>query len=85
MCSQSTWLQILNENILKSNSFVFCSFRVEISGGLGGLAGKIWRVGVMGFNARPENVSMLLRALGEALQKVPKAEVGATAFSILPL
>ena len=67
-----------NENILKSSS-CHCSFRVEISGGLGGLAGKIWRVGVMGYNARPENVAMLLRALAEALQNVPKLEVGATA------
>ena len=42
-------------------------YNVEISGGLGDLAGKVWRVGLMGYNARRENVAVLLRALAEVL------------------
>jgi aspartate aminotransferase-like enzyme len=38
-------------------------FRIEIGGGLGPLSGKIWRVGLMGHTARPENVKRLLEAL----------------------
>jgi alanine-glyoxylate transaminase/serine-glyoxylate transaminase/serine-pyruvate transaminase len=37
--------------------------RIEIGGGLGPLAGKIWRVGLMGHTARPENVDRFLNAL----------------------
>jgi len=36
---------------------------IEIGGGLGPLAGKIWRIGLMGHTARPENVERLLGAL----------------------
>jgi alanine-glyoxylate transaminase/serine-glyoxylate transaminase/serine-pyruvate transaminase len=42
-------------------------YNIEIAGGLGDLAGKVWRVGLMGFNARRETVAVLLRALGEVL------------------
>jgi len=41
---------------------------VEMSGGLGQLAGKVWRVGVMGHNAQPERVERFLGALGESLK-----------------
>ncbi|OPY65862.1 MAG: Purine catabolism protein PucG [Syntrophorhabdus sp. PtaU1.Bin050] len=44
-------------------------FRVEIGGGLGPLAGKIWRIGVMGHTARKENVARFLSALKEVLRK----------------
>ena len=43
-------------------------YNVEIAGGLGDLAGKVWRVGLMGYNARPETVAVLLRALAEVLK-----------------
>ncbi len=36
---------------------------IEVGGGLGKLAGAIWRVGLMGENARPETVDRLLAAL----------------------
>lgn len=42
---------------------------IEIGGGLGELAGKVWRIGLMGFNSRPENVDRLLTALSEVLGK----------------
>lgn len=38
-------------------------FNIEIGGGLGELAGKVWRVGLMGFNSRKESVDQLLQAL----------------------
>lgn len=37
--------------------------RIEIGAGLGPLAGKVWRVGLMGHTARPEYVERLLTAL----------------------
>jgi alanine-glyoxylate transaminase/serine-glyoxylate transaminase/serine-pyruvate transaminase len=42
---------------------------IEVGGGLGELAGKVWRVGLMGFNSRPENVDRLVAALEEVLGK----------------
>ncbi|MHC5675897.1 alanine--glyoxylate aminotransferase family protein [Nostoc sp.] len=40
---------------------------IEIGGGLGELAGKVWRVGLMGFNSRKESVDQLLTALRQVL------------------
>ena len=42
-------------------------YNLEIGAGLGALAGKAWRIGLMGFGARRENVSLCLRALEEVL------------------
>lgn len=42
-------------------------FNVEIAGGFGPLAGKIWRIGLMGESSRHEYVSLLIAALGELL------------------
>jgi alanine-glyoxylate transaminase/serine-glyoxylate transaminase/serine-pyruvate transaminase len=39
-------------------------YKIEIGAGLGPLAGKIWRIGLMGHTARAENVERLLTALG---------------------
>jgi len=41
--------------------------RIEIGGGLGPLAGKIWRIGLMGHSCTQENVLRLLGALEEIL------------------
>jgi alanine-glyoxylate transaminase/serine-glyoxylate transaminase/serine-pyruvate transaminase len=40
---------------------------IEIGAGLGPLAGKIWRVGLMGHSARRENVDKLVQAFREEL------------------
>lgn len=45
-------------------------FNLEIGAGLGPLAGKIWRIGIMGYSCRPENVMLCLSALGSALEDV---------------
>jgi len=44
-------------------------FKIEIGAGLGPLAGKIWRIGLMGHTARKENVDRLLEALRAILGK----------------
>jgi alanine-glyoxylate transaminase/serine-glyoxylate transaminase/serine-pyruvate transaminase len=41
--------------------------KIEIGAGLGPLAGKIWRIGLMGHTARPENVEKLIQALKDVL------------------
>lgn len=45
------------------------NYKIEIGAGLGILAGKIWRLGIMGNTARKENVDKLLEALKKALEK----------------
>ena len=42
-------------------------FDLEIGAGLGPLAGKVWRIGLMGHSARRENVLLCLRALEDVL------------------
>jgi alanine-glyoxylate transaminase/serine-glyoxylate transaminase/serine-pyruvate transaminase len=42
---------------------------IEIGGGLGSLAGKIWRIGLMGYNSNPENVTHLLNLFESELPK----------------
>ncbi len=44
-------------------------FKIEIGAGLGPLAGKIWRIGLMGHTARAENVDRLLKAFEKILKK----------------
>ncbi len=44
-------------------------YNLEIAGGFGPLAGQIWRIGLMGFSSRRENVLLLLAALREILKK----------------
>jgi alanine-glyoxylate transaminase/serine-glyoxylate transaminase/serine-pyruvate transaminase len=41
---------------------------VEMGGGLGALAGKVWRVGVMGYNAQIPRINRFVDALDEALR-----------------
>ena len=43
-------------------------YNIEIAGGLGELGGKVWRIGLMGYNSRPENVLLLLDALEKVLK-----------------
>jgi alanine-glyoxylate transaminase / serine-glyoxylate transaminase / serine-pyruvate transaminase len=52
-------------------------FNLEIGAGLGPLAGKIWRFGLMGYSCKPENVMLCLSALGSVLSDMGYAvEVG---------
>ena len=42
-------------------------YGIEISAGLGPFAGKLWRIGVMGEGARPENAERVLSAIKECI------------------
>ena len=42
-------------------------FNIEVAGGFGPLAGKVWRIGLMGYSSRKENVTLLLATLKEIL------------------
>lgn len=48
------------------------TYSVEIAGGLGPTAGKVWRVGIMGYNAKPQNVALVLEAFRDGLRKQGK-------------
>jgi len=43
-------------------------FGIEVGGGLGDLKGKAWRIGLMGFNSRPNAVFQVLAALEQCLK-----------------
>jgi len=43
-------------------------YNIDIAGGFGPLKGKIWRIGLMGFASRRENVTLIAEALREILQ-----------------
>lgn len=47
----------------------FCleKYNLEVGMGLGDLAGKVWRIGLMGYNSRAENVITVLTALADAI------------------
>ncbi len=44
-------------------------YGIEIGGGLGAYAGKVWRIGCMGHTARVRNVTLLLGALEDCLPR----------------
>jgi len=47
-------------------SYVLEHYDLEIAGGLGALAGDVFRIGCMGHGARPENVTLVVAALSDA-------------------
>ena len=44
-------------------------YNLEIGAGLGAFAGKVWRIGLMGYAARRENVNLCVSALKQVLGK----------------
>ena len=46
-------------------------FSIEIGAGLGELAGRIWRIGLMGAGSTPQNVDRVVAALAECLGRRP--------------
>mmetsp|Transcript_39370 Transcript_39370/g.47736 ORF Transcript_39370/g.47736 Transcript_39370/m.47736 type:complete len:422 (+) Transcript_39370:79-1344(+) len=44
------------------------TYNLEIAGGLGPSAGKVWRIGVMGYNAKPWNVDLTVAAFKGGLE-----------------
>ncbi len=49
-------------------AYLLQNYNIEIANGLGQLGGKVWRIGLMGFNSRAENVMLLLEAMKKALE-----------------
>jgi alanine-glyoxylate transaminase/serine-glyoxylate transaminase/serine-pyruvate transaminase len=50
---------------------------IEIAGSLGPLAGRVWRIGVMGAGARPEPQERLVRALAPLVDRDPEPAAAA--------
>lgn len=48
---------------------LLAEFGIEIGGGLGPLAGKVWRIGLMGESSRQEHVMALLSALEQVISR----------------
>ena len=65
----SVFLPDTVDNEADVRSRLLQSHQLEIGAGLGPLAGKVWRIGLMGHTARPENVDYCLKAI--------RAEIGA--------
>jgi alanine-glyoxylate transaminase/serine-glyoxylate transaminase/serine-pyruvate transaminase len=55
---------------------LLAQFNLEIGAGLGSLAGKIWRIGLMGYTSNPKNVLFCLTALERVLTEL-KAPIAA--------
>jgi alanine-glyoxylate transaminase/serine-glyoxylate transaminase/serine-pyruvate transaminase len=54
-------------NDLRTRQDLLSRHNLEIGGGLGDLAGKVWRVGLMGETSKPQNVLYFLHALERCL------------------
>ena len=68
-CTLVNSFVVLNGQLTKIYFFSF-RYKLEIAGGLGPTAGKVWRIGLMGENACSEKVDFALRILKEAIDHV---------------
>lgn len=82
---ESSWLPTLNPVSVPSSvdddrvvARMLDEHGIEIVGGLGALAGEIFRVGCMGHSARPQNATAFLPAFGQSLRREGAAvDIGA--------
>jgi alanine-glyoxylate transaminase/serine-glyoxylate transaminase/serine-pyruvate transaminase len=51
----------------KVRSRLLKEYNLEIGAGLGALAGKVWRIGLMGHSSRAENILLCIGALESVL------------------
>ena len=51
-------------------SYLLADYDLEIGAGLGVMAGKVWRIGLMGYSSNPRNVLHCLGALDDVLSLV---------------
>ena len=58
---------------------LLAQFSLEIGAGLGSLAGKIWRIGLMGYTSNPKNVLFCLTALERVLTELKAPIVAGSA------
>jgi len=54
-------------NDMHVRSKLLNDYHIEIGGGLGPFAGKVWRIGLMGHSAKEENVDKLLSSLSSII------------------
>jgi alanine-glyoxylate transaminase/serine-glyoxylate transaminase/serine-pyruvate transaminase len=59
--------EAIKEREAEVRKTLLTEFNLEIGAGLGPLAGKIWRIGQMGYSSKPENIMLCLSALGSVL------------------
>ncbi|MEO8596955.1 MAG: alanine--glyoxylate aminotransferase family protein [Candidatus Solibacter sp.] len=52
----------------KVRSYLLAKYSMEIAGGFGPLAGKVFRIGTMGYSSTAENVALILEALADAMK-----------------
>ena len=45
-------------------------YNIEIGAGLGDLAGKVWRIGLMGYSSNDKNISACISALKKSINKM---------------
>lgn len=55
---------------------------IEVGGGLGALAGKVWRIGLMGYNSQAENVDRLLNLFESELPAFRSGAAQPAALSV---
>ncbi len=51
-------------------AILLSDYQLEIGAGLGAMAGKVWRIGLMGYASNPRNVRLCLGALDDALGRM---------------
>ena len=51
-------------------SLLLSDYQLEIGSGLGAMAGKVWRIGLMGHASNPRNVLLCLAALDDVLTRL---------------
>lgn len=59
-------------NAAAVRAYLLDRHNVEIGGGVGAFAKSVWRIGLMGHNARPERALQLLAVLKDALAHAPR-------------
>jgi len=55
----------VDEAVVRSR--LLSEYNIEIGGGLGDLKGRVWRIGLMGYSSRRENIVLFLSALEDIL------------------
>jgi alanine-glyoxylate transaminase/serine-glyoxylate transaminase/serine-pyruvate transaminase len=63
-------------NDAKVRGVLLDEFGIEIAGGLGAHAGRMWRIGIMGHSASQANVVLVLAALEHALRQQGRSVEG---------
>ena len=56
-------LSIKDLHVSVEGQAILKGINLEIGAGLGALAGKVWRIGLMGFSSRAENIILCLERL----------------------